>query len=105
MRAVSSPSRKNCNISAALLGAAELVGLSGVEQCCSCAIRPSEAASRAGRYCLIDMHIAPGGGPPTHRHDFEEMFTILQGEVEVTFRGKKSVVRAGEPINIPANAP
>jgi quercetin dioxygenase-like cupin family protein len=59
----------------------------------------------AGRYCLIDMHIPPGGGPPTHRRDFEEMFTILQGEVEVTFRGKKSVVRAGETINIPANAP
>jgi quercetin dioxygenase-like cupin family protein len=37
--------------------------------------------------------------------DFEEMFTILQGEVEVTFRGKKSVVRAGETINIPVNAP
>jgi quercetin dioxygenase-like cupin family protein len=59
----------------------------------------------AGRYCLIDMHIPPGGGPPTHRHDFEEMLTILQGEVEATFRGKKSVVRAGETINIPANAP
>ena len=23
-----------------------------------------------GRYCLIDMHIPPGGGPPPHRHDF-----------------------------------
>ncbi|HEX7565482.1 MAG TPA: cupin domain-containing protein, partial [Bradyrhizobium sp.] len=30
-----------------------------------------------GRYCLIDMLIPPGGGPPPHRHDFEEMFTIL----------------------------
>jgi hypothetical protein len=29
-----------------------------------------------GRYCLIDMHIPPGGGPPPHRHDFEEMFSI-----------------------------
>jgi quercetin dioxygenase-like cupin family protein len=59
----------------------------------------------AGRYCLIDMHVPPGGGPPPHRHDFEEMFTILEGEIEVTFRGAKSVVRAGETINIPANAP
>jgi hypothetical protein len=31
----------------------------------------------AGRYCLIDMHIPPGGGPPPHRHDFEEMFSVL----------------------------
>ena len=59
----------------------------------------------AGRYCLIDMHVPRGGGPPPHRHDFEEMFTILEGEIEVTFRDAKSVVRAGEMVNIPANAP
>ena len=58
-----------------------------------------------GRYCLIDMLIPPGGGPGPHRHDFEESFTILEGEIEVTFRGKKSVVRPGETVNIPANAP
>jgi quercetin dioxygenase-like cupin family protein len=59
----------------------------------------------AGRFCLIDMHIPPGGGPPPHRHDFEETFTILEGELDATFRGKKQVVRAGETIHIPANAP
>lgn len=59
----------------------------------------------AGRYCLIDMHVPPGGGPPPHRHDFEESFTVLEGEIEATFRGVRSVVQAGETINIPANAP
>ncbi len=59
----------------------------------------------AGCYCLIDMHVPPGGGPAPHRHDFEEMFTVLDGEIEVTFRGQKSVARAGETVNIPANAP
>ena len=59
----------------------------------------------AGRYCLIDMHVPPGGGPGPHRHDFEEMFTVLEGEIEVTFRGAKSVLRAGETANVPANAP
>jgi quercetin dioxygenase-like cupin family protein len=59
----------------------------------------------AGRYCLLDMLIPPGGGPPPHRHDFEEMFSILDGEIEVTFRGAKSIVRVGETVNIPANAP
>src|ERR1700722_821165 len=58
-----------------------------------------------GRYCLIDMHIPPGGGPPPHRHDFEESFIILEGQIEATFRGEKSVVGAGETIHIPANAP
>ena len=59
----------------------------------------------AGKYCLIDMYIPPGGGPPPHRHDFEESFTILEGEIEATFRGKTSAVRTGETINILANAP
>jgi len=59
----------------------------------------------AGRYCLIDMHVPPGGGPPPHRHDFEESFTVLEGEIEATFRGRKSTVRTGEVVNIPANAP
>ena len=58
-----------------------------------------------GQFCLIDMHIPAGGGPPPHRHDFEETFSVLKGEVEATFRGKKQMVRAGETINIPANAP
>jgi quercetin dioxygenase-like cupin family protein len=42
----------------------------------------------AGKYTLIDMHVPPGG-PPPHRHDFEEMFTVLEGET----------------VNVPANAP
>lgn len=59
----------------------------------------------AGRFCLIDMHVPPGGGPPPHRHDFEETFTVLDGEIELTFRGASSVARTGETVNIPANAP
>lgn len=59
----------------------------------------------AGRFCLIDMHVPPGGGPPPHRHDFEESFILLEGELEATFRGLKSTVRAGETISVPANAP
>lgn len=59
----------------------------------------------AGRFTLIDMHVPPGGGPPPHRHDFEETFSVLQGEIEVNFRGAKSIVRAGETVNVPANAP
>jgi len=62
-------------------------------------------AQTGGRYCLIDMLVPPGGGPGPHRHDFEEMFTLLEGELELTFRGTKSVVKAGTTVNIPANAP
>jgi len=58
-----------------------------------------------GRFCVVDMHVPPGGGPGPHRHDFEETFIVVEGEIEAAFRGEKRVVRAGETINIPANAP
>ena len=57
-----------------------------------------------GRYSVIDMYIPVCGGPPPHRHDFEETFILLEGEVEATFRGKKSIVRAGDTVTIPSNA-
>ena len=54
-----------------------------------------------GRFCVIDMYIPPGGGPPPHRHDFEETFILPEGEIEAAFRGKKTTARAGETLNIP----
>jgi quercetin dioxygenase-like cupin family protein len=58
-----------------------------------------------GRFSVIDMHVPAGGGPPPHRHDFEETFILLEGEVEAAFRGQKAVWRAGDTVHIPANAP
>lgn len=57
----------------------------------------------AGRFALIDMLVPAGGGPPAHRHDFEEAFHVLEGRLEVTVRGETSVVTAGETANVPAN--
>jgi len=57
-----------------------------------------------GRYTLIDMFV-PAGGPPPHRHDFEELFYILEGELDVTFRDETHRIGPGQSINIPANAP
>jgi quercetin dioxygenase-like cupin family protein len=62
-------------------------------------------AQTGGRYCLIDMIVPPGGGPPPHRHDFEEVFTILEGEIELTFRGEAQRASTGSTVNVPANAP
>lgn len=63
------------------------------------------ADDTAGRYALIDMLVPPGGGPPPHRHDFEEMFHVLAGEVVVSFRDDRVVATAGMTVNIPARAP
>ena len=62
-------------------------------------------ADTAGKFALIDMAIPHCGGPGPHRHDFEEMFHIIEGEIEFTFRGEKQLVTAGMTVNIPANAP
>jgi mannose-6-phosphate isomerase-like protein (cupin superfamily) len=37
--------------------------------------------------------------------DTYTIFSLIEGELELTFRGNKSTVRAGETVNIPANAP
>jgi quercetin dioxygenase-like cupin family protein len=58
-----------------------------------------------GRYCLIDMHVPDGSGPPPHRHDFDESFTILEGELELTVRGQPYVAPTGATVTIPSNAP
>ena len=62
-------------------------------------------AQTDGRYCLIHMLVPDGGGPPPHRHDFEEMFALLEGELQFTFRGETSTVAAPSTVNVPANAP
>lgn len=60
----------------------------------------------AGRFAMIDMLIPPDGGPPPHRHDFEECFRVLEGAVEVRVRDLPPVRLApGESVNVPANAP
>jgi hypothetical protein len=42
----------------------------------------------AGRYTLIDMLVPPNGGPPPHRHDFEEMFHVLEGRTRSDLPGR-----------------
>ena len=59
----------------------------------------------AGRFCLIEMRIPPGGGPGLHRHDFEESFVLLSGELSFTFRDQTHLAKAGTTVNVPANAP
>jgi quercetin dioxygenase-like cupin family protein len=82
--------------------------------------RPEPAPHRARRRHLHDPALGrrhrrsllpnrhghhPRRWTAAHWHDFAESFTLLEGEIEATFRGEKSVVRAGETINISANAP
>jgi quercetin dioxygenase-like cupin family protein len=59
-----------------------------------------------GRFAMLDMLIPPGGGPPPHRHSFEECFRVLAGSIEVHMRDLPPMrLEAGDCANIPANAP
>jgi quercetin dioxygenase-like cupin family protein len=59
----------------------------------------------AGRFAMLDMLIPSGGGPPPHRHNFEECFRVLEGSVEVQLRDSPPVrLEVGESANIPAGA-
>ncbi|WP_199562734.1 cupin domain-containing protein [Pedobacter chinensis] len=55
-----------------------------------------------GNYAVIEMIVPPGGGPPPHSHpDTQEMFYVLEGEVEFkTETGKQKVGKDGF-VNIP----
>lgn len=59
----------------------------------------------AGSFAFIDMHIPPGGGPMPHAHEFEEMFYVVEGEVEVFCHDARATASASAAVNIPGWAP
>lgn len=56
----------------------------------------------AQAYAVIEMVVPPGGGPPPHSHpEMQEMFYVLEGEVEFKTEDGKAVVSQGGFVNIP----
>jgi quercetin dioxygenase-like cupin family protein len=59
-----------------------------------------------GTYALIDMLIAPEGGPGPHSHaTFQEAFYILDGEIKVITKEKVYTAPKSSYVNIPFNGP
>lgn len=53
-------------------------------------------------YAVIDMLIPPGGGPGPHAHkDMQEMFYVVEGEVEFKKEGGYHTAKKGSFVNIP----
>jgi mannose-6-phosphate isomerase-like protein (cupin superfamily) len=46
---------------------------------------------------VITNELAPGQGPALHRHPYEEVFVIVEGEATITLGEETVVVRGGEP--------
>ena len=55
-----------------------------------------------GTYAVIDMLVPPGGGPGPHAHKhFQEMFYVVDGEIEFKMEGGKYIGKKGSFVNIP----
>ncbi|WP_406843297.1 cupin domain-containing protein [Flavobacterium soyae] len=55
-----------------------------------------------GNYAVIEMTVPPGGGPPPHAHpEIQEMFHVLEGELEFKTETGKQIVTQDGFINIP----
>jgi quercetin dioxygenase-like cupin family protein len=52
--------------------------------------------------CLIFVEAPPGGGPSLHRHPYDEILVVQDGEATVTAEGEERVVRGGEVVIVPA---
>ncbi len=54
---------------------------------------------------LAVVEITGGGRPPLHRHDFEETFYVLEGELTFQLGEERSTRRAGELAFAPRGIP
>ena len=55
-----------------------------------------------GNYAVIEMIVPPGGGPSPHAHpNTQEMFHVLEGEVEFKTETGKQIVSKDGFVNIP----
>ncbi|MDQ2719421.1 MAG: cupin domain-containing protein [Bacteroidota bacterium] len=53
-------------------------------------------------YAVIDMLIPPGGGPGPHAHkDIQEMFYVVEGEIDFKMEGGSYIAKKGAFVNIP----
>lgn len=54
---------------------------------------------------VISVDADPGAGPRLHRHPYEEVFVVLEGEATFTLGDVERVYRAGEVAVAPAGVP
>ena len=55
-----------------------------------------------GEFAVIDMLVPPGGGPGPHSHaDIEELFYVVDGELEFKTEAGKFIAKKGSFVNIP----
>ena len=54
---------------------------------------------------LIFVDAQPGRGPGLHRHDYDEVFIVQEGQATMEVEGEELGVRAGDIVVVPAGTP
>jgi mannose-6-phosphate isomerase-like protein (cupin superfamily) len=54
---------------------------------------------------VIGVHMQPGGSVRLHRHAYDEVFVVLEGEATFTLGDEEHVVRPPEVVVAPAGVP
>ena len=54
---------------------------------------------------LIFVDAAPGDGPALHRHDYDELFIVQEGQATMTAGDRTIEVSAGDIVVVPAGRP
>lgn len=62
-------------------------------------------AEIGARVSVIAVRAEPGDGPRLHRHPYEEVFVVLEGEATFTLADTRQVARAGDVLVAPAGVP
>ncbi len=59
----------------------------------------------AAHVCLIFVDMEPGDGPRLHRHAYEEIFIILEGQATYTVGSDTVQARAGQVLIVQPGVP
>lgn len=54
---------------------------------------------------MIFVDAPPGGGPSLHKHPYEELFILLEGEATFVAGENEVRARAGEIVIVPPDTP
>jgi quercetin dioxygenase-like cupin family protein len=55
-----------------------------------------EASETKGNWSLFEEEVPLGMGPPAHRHDWDEAYYILEGQVDFVIDGEKVTSHRGD---------
>jgi quercetin dioxygenase-like cupin family protein len=54
---------------------------------------------------IFDTTGIPDGGPPPHKHKWEEIYVVISGEMDVMVNGQTTRIGPGQFAHVPADTP